>query len=205
MDEQAGRGRGPESGPDDAALVDRVRAGDARAFEELIRRHAGAAYAVALAVVGTAAEAEDVCQDAWLRALERLDSLREPARFAAWLLQVVRNTARNRLEFRRRREADPLPPDHDVRVADRAQPGPWGELAQRDLRSRLEGALARLDEVPRQVVLLYDLEGWSHRAIGDLLGISEVMSRQHLFQARRRLRKWLAQAAEEEFGDGDRS
>ena len=64
---------------DDAALVARVREGDAAACEELVRRHYGAAFAVALAVAGSRSDAEDVCQDAWVWALEKLDSLRETA------------------------------------------------------------------------------------------------------------------------------
>lgn len=63
---------------DDAALIVRARAGDADAFEELVRRHYRAAFAVALATAGSRQDAEDACQDAWVRALERLDSLRNP-------------------------------------------------------------------------------------------------------------------------------
>ena len=87
--------------PDDAVLVARARRGEPAAFEALVRRHYRAAFAVALAVLGNRMDAEDVCQDAFVVAAERLDECRQPEKFAAWLLQVVRNRARNYVDYRR--------------------------------------------------------------------------------------------------------
>jgi RNA polymerase sigma-70 factor (ECF subfamily) len=139
---------------------------------------------VALAVLAHREDAEDVCQDAWLRALERIEDCRKPDRFVYWLLQIVRNRARNRRGHRKVRRADPLEPDSPI--AD-----PHDDRGRRDLAIRLEEALAEVSEIQRTVLLLHDLEGWDHRGIAAALGISEVMSRQHLFQARRRLRERL--------------
>ncbi|MCH7729611.1 MAG: sigma-70 family RNA polymerase sigma factor, partial [Planctomycetes bacterium] len=75
----------------DATYVARARRGDASAFEALVRRHYRVAYAVALALLSNNMDAEDVCQDAFLKALERLDDCREPDKFASWLLRIVRN------------------------------------------------------------------------------------------------------------------
>ncbi len=182
---------------DDAALVARVREGDAAACEELVRRHYGAAFAVALAVAGSRSDAEDVCQDAWVRALEKLDSLRDPARFAPWLLLVVRNTAHNRRLHRQRRAALPL----DTEAIDPADPGQ--DPSRAILAVELEAALALLTATQREVVLLHDLEGWDHRAIAEALGLSETNSRQHLFQARRRLRRQLDGGADAAGPDRD--
>jgi RNA polymerase sigma-70 factor (ECF subfamily) len=183
--------------PSDGALVARVRQGDAAAFDALVRRHYRVAYAVALAILGRRADAEDACQDAWIRALERLESCRKPERFVYWFLQIVRNRARNLLAAQRVRAAEPLA-SHQA-IASASQDGrAQREYERRRLREQLEAALAQISEVQREVVLLHDLEGWTHRAIAEHLGISEVMSRQHLFQARRRLRAVLhADAAEE--------
>ncbi len=170
----------------DATLVKRARRGDAAAFEALVRRHYRAAYAVALAVLGNGMDAEDVTQDTFVRAAERLDQLRQPERFAAWLLQMVRNQARNYYGYRRVRAAQPL---DSVTAASEANPG--ADVERRELREALETALARLSEVQRQVVLLHDLEGWKHREIARSLEISEGMSRQHLMAARRTLRDRL--------------
>jgi RNA polymerase sigma-70 factor, ECF subfamily len=171
---------------DDAALVRRLRDGDEDAFEALVRVHYRAAFAVALSVSGRYADAEDVCQDAWLRVLERIGELREPSRFRAWMLQIVRHTALNQHAHARVRRAEPLESADAQRRGD-----PRQDLIVVFLRARLERALARVSAVQREVVLLHDLDGWSHRAIAARLGMSEVMSRQHLFQARQLLRRLL--------------
>jgi RNA polymerase sigma-70 factor (ECF subfamily) len=128
-----------------------------------------------------------------VRALERLEDCREPNRFVYWLLQIVRNRARNYLDYRRVRATELLEPDTAAGTDD-----PRKDLDSERLRARLEESLAELPEIQREIVLLHDLEGWSHREIAAGLGISEVMSRQHLFQARRRLRGSLGASALEE-------
>jgi RNA polymerase sigma-70 factor (ECF subfamily) len=141
-------------------------------------------------------DAEDVSQDAFVRALERLDELRQTERFAAWLMQIVRNRARNFHAYRRVRTAQPLDIVDSVSadVTDR-------ELEQGELRRKLESALAQLSEVQRHVVLLHDMEGWKHREIAEFVGLSEGMSRQHLFNARRALRERLGSKALKEYID----
>lgn len=131
-------------------------------------------------------DAEDVCQDAFVKALEKLDDCRQPEKFVAWLLQIVRNRARNYKDYRRVRRAQPL---ETTAVASLSSPGRDAERSE--LRGALEEALSQLSEVQREVVLLHDLEGWKHREIGDTLGVSEGAARQHLFAARRKLRELL--------------
>lgn len=174
------------AGVKDAWLVARARRGDSAAFETLVRRHYRVAFAVALAILENRMDAEDVCQDAFVRALERLGDCREPERFVAWLLQIVRNRARNYRDYRRVRAAQPL---EEVDVAGPLEPARDAERSE--LREALQAALSRLSEVQRQVVLLHDLEGWKHREIADALGLSDGASRQQLFAARRRLRELL--------------
>jgi RNA polymerase sigma-70 factor (ECF subfamily) len=172
----------------DALLVDRARRGEAAAFDKLVRRHYRAAYAVALGVLGSTMDAEDVCQDAFMRAIERLDELRSPERFAAWLLQIVRNRARNYHNYRRVRTAMPLEAVSTAGNDDTARAS-----EQSVLREQLESALSDLSEIQREVVLLHDLEGWKHRDIAEALDLSEGMSRQHLMVARRTLRERLGE------------
>ena len=139
-------------------------------------------------------DAEDVCQEAFVRALERLEDCRSPRKFAAWLLQIVRNRARNYIDYRRVRETvdlDKIPAtggDKTDRAVERAE-----------LRGTLRQALAQLTELQRQIVLLHDLEGWKHREIGESLDVSEVASRQHLLNARRTLRELLGREMLEEY------
>ena len=166
-------------------LVLRARAGDARAFEDLVRGHYRAAYATARALTGNAMDAEDVVQDGFIRALERLDEC-DPDRFAGWLLTIVRNRAHNIREREQVRAAVAIE-DVDPAGLDRTD-----RDAERDELGRaLETAMAQLSPIQREVVLLHDLEGWRHREIAESLAMSEVMARQHLFHARKRLRELL--------------
>ncbi len=179
-----------DGGDTDARLVERTRAGDGAAREALVRRYLRPAYAVALSVTRNVADAEDLAQEALVGALTRLDQCRDPARFAGWLFQGVRNRALNQVTQRRTR-------------ADLLDGVPRGERGEVDagavlVRRRLLAALDRLRPVQREVVLLHDLESWTHAEIAAGLEISEVMSRQHLFQARRAMREWLG----EEPGEG---
>lgn len=172
----------------DAVLVAQTRSGNGAAFERLVRRHYRTTFAVALAICGSRADAEDVCQEAMIRALEKIDSCRTPERFGAWLSEIVRNRALNHLEHARVRRAEPL------------EDGEFGQdtttpetnLVRREVGKRLEAALVKLSPRQREVVLLHDLDGWSHREIADNMGVSEVMSRQLLFTARQTLRGLLA-------------
>lgn len=177
----------------DATLVAAVRCGDAAAADMLVRRHFRAAWAVALALLGNKADAEDVCQDAFVRALERIDECRKPDRFVYWLLQIVRNRAHNAREYRRVRSG---PSTDGIEVA--ASGDAACATERHELADRLLAALETLTPQQRQVVLLKDLEGWDHRAIARSLGISEGMSRQHLWAARRALRERLGPTALED-------
>lgn len=178
--------------PTVAELVARARRGDPTAFDLLVRRHLRAAYAIALAVLGRPADAEDVAQEAFVAALERIEDCREPARFSGWLIQIVRNRALNALEKRRLR---------DVRddVVELATTSHAGDVV---LRAHLLAALATLTTVQREIVLLHDLDGWTHAELAVALGITEVNCRQHLFTARRALRAELSCLAPEEVHHG---
>lgn len=119
-------------------------------------------------------------------AFDKLETCRDPERFGAWLVQIVRTRSLNRLEQRRLREttAQKL-----GALRDEAQRAPAETFG---LRRQLTDALEHISAVQREVVLLHDLESWTHPEIAASLGISEVMSRQHLFQARKKLRDVLS-------------
>lgn len=177
----------------DAVLVGRARGGDATAFDALVRRYLSAAYAVALARVGEPADAEDVCQDAFLTALERLDECRKPEQFGAWLLQIVRNRAHDLRRYRTVRTALPL---ESAEVA-APRENPEHDAERAELRADLLEAVQGLTELQREVLLLYDFEGWSHREIAEKLGISEGSARVHLFNGRKALRERLGERHKE--------
>jgi RNA polymerase sigma-70 factor (ECF subfamily) len=162
-----------------------------------MRRHYRAAYVVALAVLGSTEDAEDVCHDALVRSAERLEECRQPERFGAWLRTIVRNQARNLGAKQAVREGPPL---DTVPVA--VESDALRALDRRELRAKLEAGITRLTPPQREVLLKHDLEDRSHEEIAQSLGTSIGMSRQHLFQARRRLREFLGLATLEEYRDG---
>jgi len=174
----------------DAELVEGARLGDAGAFDALVRRYARAAFAVALTATHDDQDAEDVCQDAFVRALERLEECRRPSQFAGWLLAIVRHRAQN---VRRREQVRRAAPLERTVMANGDSPARDAERSE--LRARLTQALGTLATGECEVVLLHDLEGRTHGEIAEALGISEVSSRQRLFQARRRLREQLQDLA----------
>ncbi len=179
---------------DDAELVLEARRGDAGAFETLVRRHYRAAFAVARARVESAMDAEDVVQDAFVRALERLDEC-DPERFAGWLLAIVRNHAHNvRAYEARRRGEDPESPN--LQGAAAVGSAGEGRAERSELRATLEAALDTLSPIQREVLLLHDLEGLGHAEIGEIVSVSTGMSRYHLMQARRAMREALGDRTE---------
>ena len=189
---------------EDAVLVARARDGDGDAFGTLVRRYLPAAHGAAYALLGETADAEDVCQDAFVAALAHLDECRPEEKFRPWLLTIVRNRA---LDLRRRqrvRAAEPLDDrwergsgEASAAAAATGDRGPLRAAEDADARTHLRAALDTLTDVRREVVLLHDLEGWTHREIAAHLGLAEGTVRAHLFWARRRLREALSA----EFGD----
>ncbi|MEX2584529.1 MAG: sigma-70 family RNA polymerase sigma factor [Gemmatimonadota bacterium] len=168
----------------DAALVLRARQGDESAFEVLVRRHLKSCFAVALARVGQPADAEDVVQDAFVNALQKLESCRSPEKFGSWLLEIVRNRAHNYRRYQAVRDALPL---SDSTIA-AGNEDPLRDTERSELKENLLKALEGLTVLQREVILLFDLEGWRHREIAEKLGISEGSARVHLSNARRALR-----------------
>lgn len=172
---------------DDAVLVRRACEGDEDAFGQLVDRYMKAAYAVALSVTKHHQDAEDVAQTAFLVALRKIEDCRNPEKFGSWFLSIVRNRARNLLRRENVRATEPIPES-----ASSSTPGPEREAERTELRGALEGALAELTPVQREVVLLHDLQGWKHREIAEHLEMPAGTVRSHLHFARKALRKILS-------------
>ena len=172
----------------DAELVIQARTGDGESFGELVRRYQRPAYSVALSVIGKHQDAEDAAQESFMVALERLEECRNPARFAGWLLAIVRNRSRNLIRRESLRRVDEIP-------ASASSSGPRPDRAAdiSALRGRLKEALNTLSEVQREIVLLHDLEGWKHAEIAERLGMPSGTVRSHLHFARKALRVQLSE------------
>lgn len=170
----------------DAALVERTLRGDADAYGELVARHMRRAFAIAFRILQHREDAEDTVQDAFIRALERIDALDTSRPFGPWLYRIVLNKALNSRRARSVRTTDEIPAD-----AVSMTTSPATDADRSALRHRLSTALATLSEKQRTIVQLADIEEFTSGEIADMLGIADGTVRWHLHQARRTLRLLL--------------
>jgi RNA polymerase sigma-70 factor (ECF subfamily) len=168
----------PRMEPDEN-LIERTRQGELTAFEQLVERHRSIVFRVAARIVGPD-DAEDVSQDAFLRAFHRLDQYRGTATFRTWLLQITQNTALNRLAWARRRPTEAGNGSHDAADRDPVRQ-PVTALEDRERQERLELKLRGLRPEYRSLLVLRDLEGLSYNEIADVLDmpIGSVKGRLH--------------------------
>ena len=169
-------------------LVVAAQRGDQTAFAGLVATHQRRAYAIARAIVYVHEDAEDAVQEAFLRAFQALGKFRPEEPFGAWLSRIVANAALDITRRKKIRKADELSEYIPDRFSD---PGESEEL-----RRRLAGALALLGDRPRSVIVLHDVEGFTHVEIAKMLGIPEGTARSDLHHARRQLRKTLVDLKE---------
>jgi RNA polymerase sigma-70 factor, ECF subfamily len=166
---------------DDAELVQRATRGDLSAFERLVDRHRPVVIRVAARIVGSG-EAEDVSQDAFLRAFHRLDRFRGEAPFRSWLLRITHNAA---LDHLRRRRAEPVDPETlETGEPSTARP-PADRLELRERIERLECKLRGLNPQHRVVLVLRDAEGLSYEEIADITDTPLGSVKGRLHRARR--------------------
>jgi RNA polymerase sigma-70 factor (ECF subfamily) len=176
--------RETSSGQTESQLLRLAAEGDARAIRTLYDRYAPRVYAVVRRIAGDDDAAQDYAQEAWIRAIRALPTFRGDARFSTWLHRIAVNAALQALrksESRNKREA---PAGEDVPMA----PIHADSLLQR----RLERALDGLPEGMRRVLILHDVEGYTHEEIGDVLGVTAGTSKSQLFKARAKMRDMLA-------------
>ncbi len=181
----------PEDAPD-GELVRATRRGDEQALACLLRRYMRKAMAVALEYTGTREDAEDVVQDSFRRMLDGLERFDPERPFAPWFFTILRNTARNTARSGRMRQHEALTPDH---ASDR--PGPLEETHRRELRRRLDAAIAQLPAMQRTCFRLCLVEGFSSAEAAVVTELAESTVRVHVFRARRALQELLVEWREE--------
>jgi RNA polymerase sigma-70 factor (ECF subfamily) len=185
---------GPPELPDpvEAAAITRVQAGDAEAFDLIVRRYMRTAYAVAFRVLGHREDAEDVVQEAFLAALANIRTFDTSRKFGPWLYRIVVTRGLNFRKSRSRRATEPL---EDAGVAT-TDAGPATAAEQAGLKETVATALGQLPERQRMVVQLFELDGFSGAEIAAMLGVSPGTVRWYLHEARQALRRMLAHLQE---------
>ena len=166
---------------DDAELVRRTTRGELAAFERLVDRHRPVVVRVAARIVGSH-EAEDISQDAFLRAFHRLEHFRGDAPFRSWLLRITHNAA---LDHIGRRRPEPVDPDTLDTAEESASRPPAERLETRERIERLERKLHGLPHQHRVVLVLRDAEGLSYEEIADITDTPLGSVKGRLHRARR--------------------
>jgi len=173
----------------DQQLVERVQAGDKAAFDLLVRKYQHRVLKLVSRFVSDAAEAEDVAQEAFLKAYRALASFRGDSAFYTWLYRIAINTAKNALVSNRRR-----PVDFDLDLQDREQydrharlkegDTPEGVLLTEEIRNVVERAMEQLPEDLRTAIILRELEGMSYEEIAEAMDCPVGTVRSRIFRAR---------------------
>jgi len=162
-------------------LVRAAAVGDESAAAALYRRHASLVRGMVAQRIQDRALVEDLCQEAWIRVFRALPGFRGNAAFSTWLHSIVRNLLNS---WSRRKT---LVQFHTDLVNETAR----SVSDPADLRLDLQRALATIPDGMRQILMLHDVEGWTHDEIADALGIATGTSKSQLFKARAKLRSAL--------------
>jgi RNA polymerase sigma-70 factor (ECF subfamily) len=182
-------------GLSDEEIVARVRAGDCELFEAIMRRHNTRIYRAARAILGDDHEAEDVMQDAYVRAYEHLHEFEGRSRFATWLTRIAVHEALARV--RRQRRLDPLDShSEEPSMITQSEMSPEQLASDGEMHAVLEQAIDSLPDDFRSVLVLRLIEGLSGAETAECLGIPEETVKTRLYRARGRLQEVLMSAVE---------
>ena len=193
----------PSARLDDASLIRAAQRGDRAAFEELVRHYDQAVLRLALHLTGSEPEAQDVYQDAFLKAYRNIGSFRFECSFYTWIYRIVTNLCLDYLRKKQvRKEDQPVVTDSDgqtfdllEQVADaRSGANPERDLLRRELGGQISRALEKLTPRERMVFEMKHYHGLKLRTIGEMLNTTEETAKNTLFRATQKLRGSLAAA-----------
>ena len=180
----------------DQQLVQRVQKGDKAAFDLLVRKYQHRVLKLVGRFVNDSAEAEDVAQEAFLKAYRALPAFRGDSAFYTWLYRIAINTAKNALVANRRRPVDfdldlQDPDQHDRQSMLKDADTPEGVLLTDEIRGVVERALEQLPEDLRTAIVLRELEGLSYEEIAEAMDCPVGTVRSRIFRAREAIDKKL--------------
>ncbi len=167
----------------EAQLIRHACEGNGTAVRALYERYAPRVYAVVRRIAGDDDLAQDYAQEAWIRAIRALPTFRGNARFSTWLHRIAVNSALQAMRKASTRAKREGPMPEAVPVAPKEGDALLGSL--------LERAMDQLPEGMRQVLILHDVEGYTHEEIGEVLGVTAGTSKSQLFKARAKMRDIL--------------
>lgn len=184
----------------DSAFIDKLRAGDAAAFDTLVDRYSGDIYALLFRLTENAEEAADLTQDTFLRVLRSIKSFRGDSELKTWLFRIAINQSRNRFRWWKRRRRD-LTISLDANMGDSDIPlsdvladtsiSPEDAALSREREYAIKAALGDMPEMYRQAVVLCDIEGFSYEETAAALGVGMGTVKSRISRGRRELRHRL--------------
>lgn len=174
--------------PHEAGLIARVQQGDAAAYDLLVANHLRRVLAIAWSIVRNAHDAEDLAQEAFVRAYESIGRFRAGEAFGPWINRIVTNAALDALKHRKRVPREELTGAEPALRRDDANV----PAMSREIGTRIDAALGALPEMQQIVARLHLLEDFDHSEIARMMSLSEGTVRSHLSLARKKLREQLA-------------
>jgi RNA polymerase sigma-70 factor, ECF subfamily len=175
---------------EDAALAAACRAGDLRAYERLYSLHGARMKNLARNILGSSTDAEDAVQETFLKVQRSIAGFRGQSSFVTWIFRILVNTCYDARRSRLRKK-EVAAEEEQLHEDAAPRPEPRAAVAHPSLRLALERALAKLTRHQRDVFLLYEVEGFRHAEISEMLEITETASKNTLFQAKKNLRQML--------------
>ena len=179
----------------DRQAVARARAGDSDGFRELVERHSRTLFRLAYRMTGSEHDAEDVVQEALLRAYRQLERFEERANFGTWIYRITVNCALDAMRRRNRHERRSEPLEAETGGAGTqllaSEPSPDRNVMNSELKERVEAALERLSPVERSAFVLRHYEGMSIEEISAVLGVRSGAAKHSIFRAVRKMRAAL--------------
>lgn len=189
--------------PSDGQLVGRVLAGQREAFDELVKRYQRQAVAVSYRLLGNSQDAQEVTQDAFLKAFTSLGTLQKPEAFSGWLMRIVSNLSLNYRRSRKTRQQLPLDdvlgPVDGATTDTAAGASEWTarnddpvhQLQSVEMGQRLRKALEELPEKQRLAIVMFTLEDMPQKQIAEALHCSVEAVKWHVFQGRKKLKELM--------------
>jgi RNA polymerase sigma-70 factor, ECF subfamily len=200
MTEQAVQQQNSLPDQEDQALVARFRDGDNSAFDALIQKYTRRAYSMALRYTRQSTDAEDMVQEAFLKAYRHFDQFDDTCNFSSWFFRILINHCLNFLKRERRRRFifDSWRIGNTANFEQmeerylRMDNTPDRQLQQKETKRQIHDALKRLPDKQREAIVLYDLEGFSQQEVSEILDcpVGSVMSR--IYYGRKKLKEYLA-------------
>ncbi|HVR61547.1 MAG TPA: sigma-70 family RNA polymerase sigma factor [Polyangia bacterium] len=186
----------------DRLLINRLKARDEQAFNEIVRRHGDQVFSLVYRMIGSRPEAEDIAQEVFVTVFKTIDGFRGESKFSTWLLRIAANQCKNRIKYLARRpaaasayedvaetagsSASSLPPPAQGHID-----APDVLMEAAELESLTQAAIAALDDEHRLLIVLRDVEELSYQEIGDITGLAEGTVKSRLHRARMAIKEHL--------------